>query len=261
MPFRLMVTLKRSSDFLDASNDPIRHHFMRINKHIAQSGYCSRRRADELVLAGKVLVNDRVVKEVGTQIDPEHDVVRVKGGPTLRPRSRRKNLLLLMHKPKGYVCTKRAQAGQRTVFELLPPEYQHLNTVGRLDKDSEGVLLFTNDGELSNRLTHPKYGKEKVYIVTVRGRVVDKDLQQIRKGMRLISYSTAPALAKLISYQEQDDRSVLEIVLREGKKRQIRNMFLALKKPVKKLVRVRFGEWKVGKMKPGDFVEVKRGMD
>lgn len=192
---------------------------------------------------------------MGTKVDPELDQVRIKGGPII---SQPKNtLVLLMNKPKGYVCTKKDVNAKRTVYELLPEEYQTLFSIGRLDKDSEGLLVFTNDGELSQKLSHPKYNKEKVYRVHVRGKVIDEDIEQIEKGMTLLEYKTAPAKAEIIWYDPKEDRTILEITLKEGKKRQIRNMFLALKKPVKKLVRLSFGKYKLGKMKPGDWMRMK----
>ncbi|MDF2378649.1 MAG: pseudouridine synthase [Candidatus Gracilibacteria bacterium] len=225
---------------------------MRLNKFIAQSGYCSRRKADDLIEGGKVLVNDKP-PVLGQKIDPEVDSVRIKGGPTFGKPSRRKTVLLLLNKPKGYVCTKNRDQATRTVYDLLPDNLQSLNSIGRLDKDSEGLLLFTNDGDLANKLAHPNYGKKKTYIVTVRGQVIEKELEQIRGGMRLLEYSTAPAQASFISYNKKDGRTTLEITLTEGKKRQIRNMFLCLKKPVKKLVRTKFGKWNLGSMKPGEW--------
>lgn len=228
---------------------------MRLNKFISNSGHCSRRAADDLIASGVVLVNNIPVKQMGTKVDPELDQVRIKGGPII---SQPKNtLVLLMNKPKGYVCTKKDVNAKRTVYELLPEEYQTLFSIGRLDKDSEGLLVFTNDGELSQKLSHPKYNKEKVYRVHVRGKVIDEDIEQIEKGMTLLEYKTAPAKAEIIWYDPKEDRTILEITLKEGKKRQIRNMFLALKKPVKKLVRLSFGKYKLGKMKPGDWMRMK----
>lgn len=229
---------------------------MRLNKYIAQSGYCSRRKADELIESGKVFVNDKP-PVLGTKIDPETDTVRIKGGPTLVNPSQQKVIIIALNKPKGYVCTKNREQSKRVIYDLLPNQYQNLNSVGRLDKDSEGLILLTNDGNLANELTHPKFGKEKEYFATVRGKVSEKDIAQIQKGMRLLKYKTAPAKAKFISYDEKENRSVVHIILKEGKNQQIRNMFLALKKPVKKLVRTEFGKWKLSGLKTGEWRRVK----
>jgi 23S rRNA pseudouridine2605 synthase len=228
---------------------------LRLNKFISNSGHCSRRAADDLIASGKVLVNNVPVKQMGTQVDPLIDQVRIKGGPIIA--QPKKTLILLMNKPKGYVCTKKDVFAKRTVYELLPDEFQNLFSIGRLDKDSEGLLVFTNNGELAQKLSHPKFEKEKVYRVHVRGKVVDDDIEQIEKGMTLLEYKTAPAKAEIIWYNEKENRTILEITLKEGKKRQIRNMFLALKKPVKKLVRISFGKYKLNKMKPGDWMRMK----
>ncbi|MDP2691141.1 MAG: pseudouridine synthase [bacterium] len=228
---------------------------IRLNKYIAQTGYCSRRQADELIASGKVFLNDRKVTEQGVKMDPQTDQVRVKDGPTLQ--IKQEKVLLMMNKPKGYICTKRDRHATRTVYELLPQAYQHLNSIGRLDKDSEGLLLFTNDGELANQLTHPKFAKEKVYHVSIRGTVDEKDLDRMRKGMRLLDYSVSPAVVQEISHDEKKNRTVLEITIKEGKNRQIRNMFLALKKQVKKLVRLRAGKYELGKLKTGEWQKIR----
>lgn len=192
---------------------------------------------------------------MGTKVDPENDQVRIKGGPIIS--QPKKNILILMNKPKGYVCTKSDRHAKRTVYELLPDDLQGLFSIGRLDKDSEGLLLFTNNGQLAQEMGHPKFGKKKVYRVHVRGQADEKDIEQIEKGMSLLEYKTAPAKAEIIWYDAKEGRTILEVTLKEGKKRQIRNMFLALKKPVKKLVRVAFGKYKLGKMKPGEFKTVR----
>ena len=224
---------------------------MRLNKYIAQSGYCSRRQADELIRKGKVFVNDRLVKEMGIQVDLSMDAVRIKGGPTLK--ASKKKILLMLHKPKGYVCTRRDPYANKTVYELLPKQYHHLNSIGRLDKDSEGLLLFTNDGDLANQLTHPKYEKAKVYRITIRGKLSEDALRRLKKGMRLREYRVQPVQVKIISHDSEQDTSIYELTLKEGKKRQIRNMFLVLKQPVKRLVRIRFGPYALGRLKIGEW--------
>jgi 23S rRNA pseudouridine2605 synthase len=192
---------------------------------------------------------------MGTKVDPAHDQVRIKGGHIIS--QPKKTMVIVMNKPKGYVCTKKDVNAKRTVYELLPEEYQNLFSIGRLDKDSEGLLVFTNNGELAQKLSHPKFEKEKMYRVHVRGKVDEKDIEQIEKGMTLLEYKTAPAKAEIIWYDPKEGRTILEITLKEGKKRQIRNMFLALKKPVKKLVRITFGKYKLGRMKTGDWMRMK----
>lgn len=224
---------------------------IRLNKFISESGYCSRRKADELIVAGDVLVNNVPTKVLGTKIDPDMDEVKIKHGPTLKPT--KKKTVLMMNKPKGYVCTKSDPFESKTVYDLLPPQFKPLVTIGRLDKETEGLLLFTNDGELANQLTHPKFGKEKTYMVTVRGKLDEKDLKRLSKPMYLRDYVVKGAKVKPVSYDEENDRSLLEITISEGKNRQIHSMFLVLKHPVKKLVRVTFGEYKLGNLRVGEF--------
>lgn len=229
-------------------------NLVRLNKYISQSGYCSRRQADELIEKGKVLVNSVPIKELGTKVDPNLDEIRIKQGPTLKPAA--KKTLIMMNKPKGYVCTKSDPFETTTVYQLLPPQLQHLFTIGRLDKDTEGLLLFTNDGELANQLTHPKFGKEKIYQVTIRGKLDEKDLKRLSKPMYLRDYVVKGAKVKEISYDKEKDRSLMEVTISEGKNRQIHNMFLVLKHPVKKLLRVSFGDYKLGNLRTGEFKEV-----
>jgi len=228
---------------------------MRINKFISSTGYCSRRQADELVRLGKVMINNRVVTQLGTKIDPETDQVRIKGGPTLQ--QPKKTILIMLNKPKGYICTHKDEHANRTVYELLPKQYQQLFTIGRLDKDSEGLLLFTNNGELAQKLAHPKFEKEKTYLVTVRGRLDEKSFQLIEKGLRLRTGKLLPAQAKEISYDKVKGRSTLEVIIKEGKNRQIRNMFLVLHHPVKGLIRVKVGKHRLGRLKTGEWMLIK----
>lgn len=227
---------------------------IRLNKYISQTGYCSRRQADELIEKGKILVNNVPIKELGTKINPETDEVRIKQGPVLK--ASKKKTLLMMNKPKGYVCTKSDPFESKTVYELLPPQFQSLFTIGRLDKDTEGLLLFTNDGELANQMTHPKFGKEKTYLVTVRGKLDEKDLKRLSKPMYLRDYAVKAAKVREINFDADKDRSLLEVTISEGKNRQIHNMFLVLKHPVKRLVRVSFGPYNLGKLRTGEMVEV-----
>lgn len=228
---------------------------MRINKYIAGTGYCSRRAADVLIKAGKILLNDVPVKEMGTQVEPGKDVVRIKGGNVLRADGRK--TLLMMNKPKGYICTKMDKHAKHTVYELLPDELQSLKTIGRLDKDTEGLLLFTNDGDLANRLAHPKYAKKKTYRVLVRGKIEEKSLDRLRKGGVLKAYKVQPAEVVELGYDKEKNRTKLVVTITEGKKRQIHNMFLSIKHPVKYLQRITFGPYKLGNLKLGRLKIIK----
>jgi 23S rRNA pseudouridine2605 synthase len=221
---------------------------IRLNKFIASTGHCSRREADRLIEDGRVYVNNYKIEKLGTKIDDQKDGVRI-DKKVLKPK---KHVVIALNKPKGFVCTKKATHGEKTILELLPKNLHYLNPVGRLDKDSEGLLLLTNDGELANKLTHPTKHVEKEYVATVKGKIEENIVDEIKKGVRIEGYKTRPAKAKIIHAGE--DRSVLVIELKEGKKRQIREMMFFLGHRVKKLERVRIGKYKLDtKMPRGAF--------
>ena len=221
---------------------------VRINKYIASTGYCSRREADTLVSEGEVFVNNYRITELGTKIDDEKDIIRI-GKKIIKPKG---HTVLALNKPKGFVCTKKATHDERIIMELLPENLRHLNPVGRLDKESEGLILMTNDGDLTLKLTHPKKHVEKEYLVTVKGEVEEEVIEKIKNGVKLMGYKTLPAKAKLLYIK--DERSTLQIVMQEGKKRQIRDMMYVLGHRVKKLERVRIGGYKMDKKMPkGSF--------
>ncbi|HEC20889.1 MAG TPA: rRNA pseudouridine synthase, partial [Candidatus Peregrinibacteria bacterium] len=209
---------------------------MRLNKFIASTGHCSRRQADELISEGRVKINGKTAS-LGTQVDPQEDSVKI-GSKLLQ--SHEEKVVIILNKPKGFTCTKKDPHAKRTVMELLPKNLQHLFPVGRLDKDTEGLLIMTNDGELTNQLTHPRYGVEKEYEVLVKRKVEEKTLEKIQKGVRLRDYRTQPAEVKIVSFLE--DKTLLQIILTEGKKREVRNLMYVLGHPVKKLERIRFGK-------------------
>jgi 23S rRNA pseudouridine2605 synthase len=209
----------------------------RLHKRIAASGLCSRRAAETLIADGRVMVNGEIVREQGVKVGDE-DTVLVDGAPLPDQRL----LYLLMNKPKGVLTTLRDPHGRRTVKDLLPDLSGTVKPVGRLDKDTEGLLIFTNDGALAQRLTHPRYGIEKEYIVQVKGIVADKDIQRLAKGMWIPEGGkTAPATVNRIQRDEKADRTTFNITIHEGRKRQIRLMCMGIGHPVKELKRVRVG--------------------
>lgn len=224
---------------------------IRLNKYIASSGHCSRRKADELISSGEVLINNAVTKELGQKVDPHSDVVRIKNGPIIRPQT--ETILIALHKPKGYVCTKSDPFHTKTIYNLLPKQLSHLFPIGRLDKESEGLLLLTNNGDMANLMAHPRHQKLKIYQVEVRGEVMPKAIAKIAKGMHLKEYKTSPAMAKVLYLKKEENRTVLEVRLKEGKKHQIRNMFLFLGNPVKRLVRLSIGPYHLGTLKKGEW--------
>lgn len=219
----------------------------RLHKRIAASGICSRRAAEELIKEGRVAVNGDTVTQMGVVVDDD-DVVTVDGEEIGKPQL----YVVVMHKPPGYVTTLSDPQGRPTVKRLLPDFGVQLKPVGRLDMNSEGLLLFTNDGELANRLTHPRWGVDKEYEVTVKGLPSTEALERMRKGIYIEGGKTAPATVELLSKPErQATTSKLKFIIHEGKKRQIRLMCDAVGCPVVRLVRVRIAFLKIKGMPPG----------
>jgi 23S rRNA pseudouridine2605 synthase len=209
---------------------------VRLNRFLAMSGVCSRRAADEFIAGGRVEVNGRRATELGLRIDPAHDRVAVDGEPVRRE----KPVYVLCNKPKGVVCTNARHEQKKRVIDLLPEVRGRLFTVGRLDLDSEGLILVTNDGAFAQRMTHPRFGVPKVYAVLVRGRVDARDLQKARGGVWLAEGPTAGMRIKV--ERAGRDRTYMKVMLREGRNREIRRVFARLGFPVLELKRIRIGE-------------------
>jgi 23S rRNA pseudouridine2605 synthase len=216
---------------------------MRLAKHLAHAGVASRRGAEEVVRAGRVTVGGEVVRDPARAVGPGDDV-RVDGRPATVAET---SLVYVLHKPAGVVSTARDTHGRRTVVDLVrAPGGTRLYPVGRLDADSTGLLLLTNDGELANHLTHPRHEVPKTYRATVRGGPVsDEALVRLREGVELDDGPTLPARVRRVR------PAVLELELREGRKRQVRRMLDAVGHPVRELQRVRFGPLALGDLPPG----------
>lgn len=209
---------------------------VRLNRFLAMSGVASRRAADEVIAAGRVSVNGVVVTELGLRIDPQQDDVRVDGDRVRQE----KPVYVLFNKPSGVVCTNARHEQKKRVIDYLPEVRGRIYTVGRLDMDSEGLIVLTNDGDFALRLTHPRYGVPKIYTVLVRGRVEQKSLDKARGGVWL---SEGPTTGMQIKIEHVGkDRTHLKVMLREGKNREIRRVFAKLEHPVISLKRVRIGE-------------------
>jgi 23S rRNA pseudouridine2605 synthase len=219
----------------------------RLHKRIAASGLCSRRAAEDLIRAGRVAVNGEQVKQMGVVVTDDDDVT-VDGESIARPGL----YVVIMHKPPGYVTPLFDPQGRQTIKRLLPDLGVTLKPVGRLDMNSEGLLILTNDGELANRLTHPRYGIDKEYEVIVKGVPKPEDLDRLRKGIYIEGGKTRPAEIEMLSRPDRSaSTSKLKFILHEGKKRQIRLMCDAIGCPVTKLVRVRIGFLKLKGMAAG----------
>ncbi len=222
----------------------------RIQKILAASGVASRRKAEELLAAGRVTVNGRVA-HLGDSAVPGKDRLAVDGQPVA---AGGKKIYLALHKPRGFVTTLHDERGRRCVAQLVEDVGERVYPVGRLDKDSEGLLLLTNDGEFANRVSHPKRHVAKTYRVTVRPAVTEDQLNQLATGILIEGRRTAPAKVRVL--QQELGRVVLEIVLYEGRNREIRKMCQALGLEVARLKRVAVGPVRLGMLPQGKYREL-----
>lgn len=218
---------------------------VRLQRYLARAGVASRRGAEGIIAAGRVAVNGVTVQEPGTRVDPDADVVAV-DGRTVVPAPVR---WLVFHKPSGFVCTRRDPQKRRTVYDLLPAGAESLFTVGRLDIDTEGLLLLTNDGDTANRLLHPRYRLRRVYDAEVRGTVSAATVGRLERGVEL---EDGPARASNVQRRKTaNGRTRLRLTLREGRKREVRRMLEAVGHPVLRLRRIRFGPVALGRLPRG----------
>jgi 23S rRNA pseudouridine2605 synthase len=229
---------------------------IRLQKILSQAGVASRRAAETIIKEGRVSVNGRIVAELGSRADPSADDIRVDGR---RIRTAVPRRYLLLNKPRGYVTTRSDPQQRPTVMDLIKGEREYLYPVGRLDYDSEGLLVLTNDGDLAARLMHPRHEIERVYEARVRGVPDAHDLQRIRRGLVIEGRRTAPAGARVLETGRgaREDQAVLEIRIHEGRTRQVRHMCDAIGHPVIRLKRVRIGPISDRMLKPGEYRELR----
>jgi len=213
---------------------------------MARSDVTSRRGADELIAQGRVTVNDRIVQELGLRIDDMDDKVELDGKKIL---PHKKLEYILLNKPLGYLVTRKDPFGRKMIMKLLPADKSYLFPVGRLDFDSEGLLLLTNDGELAHRLMHPSFKVKKEYLVKVKDRPAAAEVKMLGRGIYLDNKKTAPAKIKLL--RENQRTTIFSIEIHEGRKREIRRMFGVLGHPVLLLKRIKFAGLTIGKLKSG----------
>ena len=225
---------------------------VRLQKILSGAGVASRRAAEQLIVDGRVTVNGETVRELGSRADPTADDIRVDGR---RVRVVTRHRYILLNKPRGYVTTRSDPRGRPTVLDLLRGVHEYLYPVGRLDFESEGLLLLTNDGELAELLMHPRHQVEKEYHVRVRGVPDDHALSRIQRGIRIEGRRTRPAEVSVVETGRgaRGDQSVLSIVLREGRTRQVREMCDAVGHPVVRLRRVRIGPIADNSLGHGDW--------
>ena len=228
---------------------------IRLQKLLSMAGVASRRAAEELIVEGRVEVNGEVVRTLGTKADPATDEVRVDGR---RVRFDVRQRYIVLNKPKGYVTTRKDPEGRKTIMDLLTGVREYVYPVGRLDYDSEGLLLMTSDGDLAARLTHPRHGVERVYEAIVVGAPDDEALEKLRRGIFLDGERTAPAQVRrgTVVGKGRQRTSKLTITLREGRNRQVRKMCAQIGHPVRRLIRTRMGPIGLGDLRPGHWREL-----
>ena len=225
----------------------------RLQKLLSQAGIASRRAAEKLIADGRVSVNGQTVREMGVKADPAADDVRVDGR---RIKAAQRLRYILLYKPAGYVTTRSDPQRRRTVLDLLDGVREYVYPVGRLDYDTEGLLLLTNDGDLAARLTHPRHGVERTYEAHVAGMPDADALDRLRHGIPLDGRRTLPADVVLLNERKGERDGVLRITIREGRNRQVRRMCEAVGRPVHRLKRTRIGPIADRRLKPGEWREL-----
>lgn len=223
----------------------------RINKALALTGYCSRRQAEELIQDGRVRLNGKRVDEFAVEVDLDTDVLEVDGVVVLA----KERTYLAIYKPVGIITTVSDDQGRHSVIDLLPPKFKHLKPVGRLDKDSEGLLILTNDGDFAQKLTHPSHKVWKTYYVEVKGQLKESHVKKLESGIQLSEGKTLPSKVFDLSNHSTSNISAtsFNISISEGRNRQIRRMCAQLGFPVTRLVRVAIGRLQLKPMVPGKW--------
>lgn len=221
---------------------------MRLQKFMAKCGVASRRKSEELISQGLVKVNDKVIRELGTKIDPSKDIVKVEDK---RIRLESNKVYIMLNKPIGYVTTLKDEKDRKVVTDLIQEVDERIYPVGRLDIDTTGLLLLTNDGDITYKLTHPSKEIPKRYIAIVEGVPNRGELEKFRKGLFIDGKGTAPADIKIA--KRFDDESILDISIHEGRNRQVKKMCEAINHPVKKLKRISMGKLELGGLDIGNW--------
>ena len=220
---------------------------VRLQKFLADAGVASRRASEQIILEGRVEVNGKVVRELGTKIDPEGDHVRVDG----QPLKAKRKLYVALNKPPGYITSRNDPEGRSNVMHLLPKEWSNLYPVGRLDFKSEGLIFFTNDGDFALRLTHPRYGVRKKYHVTIKGEVGPETARLFTQGIHHMGERLQAEEVRVLKAHK--GYSLVEITLKEGKNREIRRLFESQAIEIERLQRVQIGPIKLGQLPKGKW--------
>lgn len=223
---------------------------MRLNKFLSNSGIASRRKCDTLIEEGKVTVNGKVVNELGLKINEKKDRVKVEGKEVSLPSS---FVYIKLNKPKGYTCTASDEKGRKTIYDLVECE-ERLFSIGRLDYDTEGLIILTNDGDFANKVAHPRFQTEKEYRVTCEGEIKESELAVMRKGVVVEGERMPSAKVEKLSFE--NGYTKLSVVINEGQNRQVRRMFEAIGHDIKLLKRVRIGLVRLGGLKRGEYKDL-----
>ncbi|MHC5250313.1 pseudouridine synthase [Enterococcus sp. LJL90] len=223
----------------------------RLQKVIAHAGIASRRKAEEYILQGRVKVNGKLVTELGVQV-AKGDQVEVDGVPI----TQEDYVYYLLNKPRGYISSVTDDKERKVVTDLIPDETRRIYPVGRLDYDTTGLLLLTNDGELANLLTHPKHEVDKVYVAKVKGIATKPDLMPLTRGVRIEGKKTAPARFDIISTDHKTGTSIVQLTIHEGRNHQVKNMLQAVGFPIQKLKREQYGPLTLKGVQTGQFREL-----
>ena len=218
-----------------------------MQKFLADAGVASRRAGERFILEGRVAVNGQIVRLLGSKVDPDHDQVAV-DGKLVRPK---KLIYVALNKPPGCVCSRKDELDRPSIYELLPREWETVQSVGRLDYNSEGLIFLTNDGQFALRLTHPRYGIRKKYLVSVEGEVTPAMLELFKRGIFHEGEKLKALAARIVSGTRH--KSVVELELGEGKNREVRRLFESQAITVKKLQRTQIGKIRLGELKPGKW--------
>lgn len=224
----------------------------RLQKIMAHAGIASRRASEKLIKEGRVKVNGKVVTEMGLNVS-KNDTIEVDSIPI----TKEEKLYFLLNKPRGVISSAGDPKGRKTVVDFFSHIEQRIYPVGRLDYDTTGVLLMTNDGELTNQLTHPKYGVEKTYIAKVKGLIDKKAISRLEKGLNIDGYTTRPAKARILDIDSKKNISMVELVIHEGKNHQVKKMLKTVGFPVEKLHREKYGFLTTEGLQSGEWRQLK----
>lgn len=225
----------------------------RLQKVMAHAGVASRRKSEKMIKDGRVKVNGETVTEMGYQVK-NSDTIEVDGIPL----NKEEPIYILLNKPRGVVSTADDPKGRETVVDLIEGIEQRIYPVGRLDYDTTGVLVLTNDGELAHKLMHPKFEFEKTYVAKVEGRVTREDITRLERGLIIDGEKTAPAQARILNYDKRSDKSKVELIIHEGKNHQVKKMLQAVGHPVEKLTRDAYGFLNTEGLQSGEWRELKQ---